>query len=238
MVGFPLRCATNLSHDLLLTFLFLSFSLSSLSFFPSPAHSFLLQTPGHFTENIPCPDQFWPISITNSDYQIVMRYWAKWLMESAREVISPEQNAMFAGRSIDNAVELIHDWFMEVVAEGKDMTILQTDFCKAYDYVNREALMELLIGLNAPPQALEVVSKVLQESDIWLPTIELNDKTQKEAIKSQTSVQQGCPISPLLFIILFDVLLVSLNNGGDLEKLAGFMDDLALLLHRVQSINS
>ena len=41
------------------------------------------------------------------------------------------------------------------------MTILQTDFYKAYDYVNCEALMELLIGLNAPLQALEVVSKVL-----------------------------------------------------------------------------
>ena len=33
-------------------------------------------------------------------------------------------------------------------------------------------------------------------------------------------------------------LLISLNNGGNLEKLARFMDDLALLLHRVQSINS
>ena len=38
--------------------------------------------------------------------------------------------------------------------------------------------------LNAPPQALEVVSKVLQESDIWLSTVGLNDKTQKEAIMS------------------------------------------------------
>ena len=82
-------------------------------------------------------------------------------MESAREVISPKQNAMFAGRSIDNTVELIHDGFIEAVAEDKDMTILQTDFCKAYNYVNHEALMELLIGLNAPPQAFEVVSKVL-----------------------------------------------------------------------------
>ena len=117
-----------------------------------------------------------------------MRYWAKWLMESAREVISLEQNAIFAGRSIDNAVELIHDGFMEVVVEGKDVTILQTDFCKVYDYVNCEALMELLIGLNAPPQALEVVSKVLQESDTWLPTVGSNDKTQKEAIKSWTGV--------------------------------------------------
>ena len=41
-------------------------------------------------------------------------------MESAKEVISPKQNAMFVGRSIDNTVELIHDGFMEAVAEGKD----------------------------------------------------------------------------------------------------------------------
>ena len=59
-------------------------------------------------------------------------------MENVREVISPEQNAMFAGRSIDNTVESIHD---------KDITILQTDFCKTYDYINHEALIELLIGL-------------------------------------------------------------------------------------------
>ena len=82
-------------------------------------------------------------------------------MESAREVISPEQNAMFARKSIDNAVKSIHDGFMEVVAEDKNMTILQTDFCKAYDYVNHKALIELLIGLNASPQALKVVFKVL-----------------------------------------------------------------------------
>ena len=78
----------------------------------------------------------------------------------AREVISPEQNAIFAGRSIDNAVESIHDGFMEAVVEGKDVTILQTDFYKAYEsYVNCEALMELLIGLNAPPQALKLYLK-------------------------------------------------------------------------------
>ena len=56
-------------------------------------------------------------------------------------------------------MELIYNGFMEAVTEDKDMTILQTDFCKAYDYVNCEAFMELLIGLNAPLQALEVVSK-------------------------------------------------------------------------------
>ena len=58
-------------------------------------------------------------------------------------------------------MKLIYDRFIEAVVKGKDMTILQTDLCKAYNYVNCEALIELLIGLNALPQAFEVVFKVL-----------------------------------------------------------------------------
>ena len=95
-------------------------------------------------ENIPCPDQFQPISITNSDYQIVMRYWVKWLMESAREVISPEQNAMFAGRSIDNAVESIHDRFMEVVVEGKDIMCGQGKEGEGQEKHNRKELKKMI----------------------------------------------------------------------------------------------
>ena len=38
-------------------------------------------------ENIPCPDQFRPISVTNSDYQIVMQYWALWFSEIASGVV-------------------------------------------------------------------------------------------------------------------------------------------------------
>ena len=112
-------------------------------------------------KNIPCPDQFQPISITNSDYQIVMKYWAKWLMEIASGVISKEQHAMFKGRSIDEAVESVYDSFYEALAEGKNVTLLQTDFCKAYDYVNCDALFHILKGLNAPPQVIYVVEKVL-----------------------------------------------------------------------------
>ena len=112
-------------------------------------------------KNIPHPHQFRPISVTNSDYWIVMRYWAKWLMEIASGVISKEQHVMFKGKSIDKAVESVYDSFYEALAEGKDVTLLQTDFCKTYDYVNHDALFYILKGLNAPPQAIYVVEKVL-----------------------------------------------------------------------------
>ena len=50
-------------------------------------------------------------------------------------------------------MESIYDGFMKTVVEGKDITILQTDFCKAYDYTHRGGLKLHLqsgqfVGLN------------------------------------------------------------------------------------------
>ena len=79
-----------------------------------------------------------------------MRYWAKWLMEIASGVISKEQHMMFKRRSIDEAVESVYDSFYEALAKGKDVTLLQTDFYKTYDYVNHDVLFHILKGLNTP----------------------------------------------------------------------------------------
>ena len=49
-------------------------------------------------------------------------------MEIVSGVISKEQHAMFKGRSIDKAVESVYDSFYEALTEGKDVTLLQTDF--------------------------------------------------------------------------------------------------------------
>ena len=125
---------------------------------------------------------------------------------------------------------------MEAVARGENISILQTDFCKAYDYVNRVALIEVLRRMNAPIQVMEVVKKVLQESTTLLPSIG-NENGERSAIRSRTGVRQGCPISPLLFIIIFDVLLASLLRNHSPKDLSGFMDDLGMTLKDVQTIN-
>ena len=78
---------------------------------------------------------------------------------------------MFKGKSIDAAVETIYDAFYEALADGQNITLLQTDFCKAYDYVNHDALIHILKRLKAPPQAIFVIEKVLHPSKTWLPSI-------------------------------------------------------------------
>ena len=160
------------------------------------------------TEEIPRPDQFQPISITNSDYRIITRYWALWFMDNAGGYISEFQNVMFPGRCIDAAVEKIHDSFVEAILEGEETLLLQTDFCKAYDFINRQALMIILKELGAPRQIQNLARKILEPAQVWLPNIGKKGHMGKpECILGQTGVRQGCPISPLLFIIVFDLLL-------------------------------
>ena len=68
---------------------------------------------------------------------------------------------MFKGRSIDETVESVYDSFYEALAEGKDVTLFQIDFCKTYDYVNHDVLFYILKGLNTSPQVIYIVEKML-----------------------------------------------------------------------------
>ena len=113
-------------------------------------------------------------------------------MKITSDVISKEQP--FKGRLIDEAVESVYDLFHEALAEGKDVTLLQTNFCKENDYVNHKALLHIFKGLMLP-QAIFVVKR------------------------SSKCLKPGSPI----FVIVFDLLLVSLKKNHDPQNLSGFM---------------
>ena len=118
-----------------------------------------------------------------------MQYWALWFSEIASRVIFDTQHAMFKEKSIDAAVETIYDVFYEALADGQDITLLQTDFCKTYDYVNHDALIHILKRLKAPPQAIFVIEKVLHSSKTWLPSIEGKPSSSPaNSITSRTKV--------------------------------------------------
>jgi hypothetical protein len=97
----------------------------------------------------PAVEEFRPICITNSDYRIVVRYWALWFSEIENKVVLKNQHALLPGRRIDDAIEIIHDGFMEAIVDQPKVSLLQTDFFKAFDYVNREALLHTLKEMEA-----------------------------------------------------------------------------------------
>jgi Reverse transcriptase (RNA-dependent DNA polymerase) len=56
-------------------------------------------------------------------------------------------------------------------------------------------------------------------------------------VRSRSGVKQGCPISPLLFIIIFDLLIEVLKAEEGVVRVFGYMDDLAVTVKDPQTIN-
>jgi hypothetical protein len=142
----------------------------------------------------PMVDQFRPITITNTDYRIVTRYWAIWLAGLANLMVSRLQHSLLPGHMIDDVIELIHDGFLEaIITEEDDVTLLQTDFYKAYDFVNQEALIRILEGLNAPRQIVNLARKILGDCEVLMPNMGVEEKGDTKTITCRTGVCQGCP---------------------------------------------
>ena len=168
-------------------------------------------------DGCPRPDQFRPISITNAQYRVIVRYWALWFARQIG-VLSETQAAMAQGRVIDSAVEAIADEMWERVATGKSTTMLQTDFMKAYDFINRDAILRILEAVNAPRQIINLSKKIYQDSQISLNTGEEN-----YSFTGRTGVKQGCPISPLIYCIIFDLLVSKIPHVKGVT--AAYVDD-------------
>jgi len=99
-------------------------------------------------------------------------------------------------------VETVLDAFYERIAEGKEASLLSTDFAKAYDYLNRDVIIKVLMDIKAPSQIVELAKKIFQDANIYFHA---NGLTR--IIRSWTGVKQGCPISPAIFCLVFDLLV-------------------------------
>ena len=122
--------------------------------------------------------------------------------------ISEFQNVMFPSHCINAAVEKIHNSFVEAILEGEETSLLQTDFCKTYNFINHQALMIILKELRTLKQIQNLIKKILEPAQVWLLAIgKKGHKGKPECILGQTEVKQGCSISFLLFIIVFNLLL-------------------------------
>lgn len=194
-----------------------------------------LQLPSDFTDSrlvlIPkkdlavFPEETRPISVTNSSYRIIMKIWAEPFRQLASKILQQPQRALLINRYIDDCIDDISNWYKGLFNQNLNPILLQTDFQKAFDFINRGVIISTLSKLNFPAHLINVAKTALKPSTSTI----LTDGAAPYKILSVTGVKQGCPLSPLLFIITFDVLLFHLSRIPDARVVRGYMDDIAIV---------
>ena len=192
------------------------------------------------------PKNWRPISLLNVDYKIASRAIAGRLLKVIGTVVSTDQVANVPGRFIGDAVILLQSICTYAHEMGLPAALISLDQEKAFDRVDWGFLLRTLEAMGfgqsfcswvrtfyASPQA------AIQINGFLTPFFNLS-----------RGVRQGCPLSPLLYIVCAEVLAANvrkcprirgLSLPGDRDcqvKICQYADDTTLCITEDQSFQA
>ena len=177
-------------------------------------------------------ENYRPITISSILSRIYFGIIDEKLRSKAR--FSPRQKGFMNESGCFNNVHILNELLRHSKAK-KGLVVTQLDVSKAFDTVPHNALGYALRRKGFPEQVVRIVENAYE--DVYT-TIDM--KMASVEIRLQRGVKQGDPLSPLLFNLVLEPLLDSLerdpgyeiDNETQISSLA-FADDLLLVAQTV-----
>uniref|UniRef100_A0A2D4KI84 Reverse transcriptase domain-containing protein n=1 Tax=Micrurus paraensis TaxID=1970185 RepID=A0A2D4KI84_9SAUR len=175
---------------------------------------------------------FRPISLLNSDYKIFASILAERLKRYLNNFIHPDQNGFLPKRQIRDNIRIILDTLEYYEAHPeKQMALIFLDAQKAFDNVNWRCMLLQLIQMGFGKKFVQAIETIYcKQSAMVMINGELT-----ESININKGTRQGCPLSPLLFVLTLEVLNRNIRQDEEIKgmkirkeeyKLQAFADDL------------
>ena len=148
-----------------------------------------------------------PISLLCVDYKIGSRAIAGRLLRVIDKIVHPDQSAGVPGRFIGENVAYVRDAIQYASTQDLPLAILTLDQEKAFDRVEWEFLFCILERMGFGPSFCKWVQTLytgVQSSVI------VNGFLSK-FFNLHRGVRQGCPLSPLLYVLVAETLAAALK---------------------------
>ena len=187
-----------------------------------------------------------PISLLNIDYKIISKVLSNRLRPLLPMLIHPDQTCSIKGRSIQDNCSYLRDIVDDINYENDTGILLSLDQEKAFDRVDHNYLLDLLKMYGFSQNFLKWI-RILY-TDICSSVL-VNGHVS-ESFNVTRSVRQGCPLSPLLYILALEPVLVKIRNDKDIQgcpipgkrtnppKLTAFADDCKFAVKSDRSVSN
>ena len=191
-------------------------------------------------------DDYRPITLLNTELKILARVLANRLQLVISDLIGPEQTFAVKGRSIQDNLHLIRE-VLEGLKDDTEATLISLDQSKAFDRVDHRFLASVLETAGFKPEFRRWISMMYHNPQA---VVQVNGR-RSGVIAIERSVRQGCPLSPLLYVLALEPLLRRLRDEGTSPALRGipfvgrlaarvsaFADDVTVFVSRRQDIEA
>lgn len=184
------------------------------------------------TNAIRCED-YRTISLISHASKILLKVLTRRIEAKAKELIGRSQFGFRKGLGTRDAIGVLKALCERSLEHGNEVYICYVDFEKAFDRVNWVKMLEALklIGVDWKDRRMIAELYMNQEAIIRVA----NGESESGIIGR--GVRQGCPLSPLLFSIYAEMMMIEamervedgVKVGGEIIKDVRFADDQAMV---------
>ena len=179
-----------------------------------------------------------PITVTNVDYKILTKLLARRLQGVMKKIVHENQSGFIKGRNITTHIRLLDDLIKYADNEQLGGIVVSLDYKKAFDTIDKECIVAALKKFNFGAQFIKFISTILSKTESAVK----NGGWLSEWFQTDRGVRQGCCVSPLLFVLVVELLAKKIRHNEEIKgilkdsavkddlKLLQYADDMTLLL--------
>ena len=147
-------------------------------------------------------DNYRPISLLNSLYKLFTAIVQKRLAAQLDPFLQKTQFGFRKDRSTADAIHCIRRAAEHGEQTQKQAHFVLLDWAKAFDKVDRQALLIAMAKMNIPTKYINIVRAIYTNTKFNI-TMEGHTSSWQ---RQETGIRQGCPLSPYLFLIVMTTL--------------------------------
>ena len=155
-----------------------------------------------------------PISPLNVDYKLCARVLAGRLLKVIARVVAPDQTCGVPDRYIGESVAFLRDVVELANKYNLPVALLSLDQEKAFDRVDWPFLFATLAKMGSGDNFIRWFR--LPYTDVCSSVVAIGYTSRSHPFKTSRRMCQGCPLSPLLYVLSMEVLAANVCCHPDI----------------------